>query len=361
MAFFDWIKRLIEPKPRRRQPQPVSPTRRLPSAPLTRAESPVTPPQPPIPPRPSKPQVQPKPAPLGPAATLVVRLVDESDRPLQPALVMTGHQGEPIHYHFPDITGYALLRIEGFTQDFISEYGLTTVIYRRRLGQPVIAYLVDFDSGRLLELPQIHRGGLATSYTLTPPNISGYHIFQAQGPQRGRFTDTPAMVVYYYRRDAWQMVQRVHQYVFLQADHQVYDEPAGLAYNYQFPADSLWRLFMVVTLTNGDIWYNFGGNQWLAAEQTVRRDHQVVQPALPPVSRWQPEPFDRMGTVDYVPGSAVSIYREPYGETAGQIDHGDPLDIRGRIIDDQQLVWYQIGPEAYINARYVRLTPIATL
>lgn len=367
MAFFDWLRRLIEPKPRREAvSQPVV-SRRHPAVP------PVQPPIEPVKPSQSvEPPVvlttpiitlppTPQAAAPAPTATLVVRLVDEHDRALQPALVITGPLNTPVNYRFPDIPGYALSRIHGFTQDFISEYGLTTVIYRRLLGKPIIGYLVDFDSGRLLELPQIHRGKLGLTYTLTPPTVPGYHIFQAQGPQRGTFTNQAKRVVYFYRRDSWETVQRVHQYVFLQADHAVYDEPKGRDYGYQFPADSLWRLFMIITLTDGSVWYNLGGNQWLSAEETRRRDHRLAQPALPQKRLWHPEPFARLGTVDYVPGAAVSIYTEPYGETAGQLAHGETLDIRGRIVDDQHLTWYQIGPTAYINARYARLVPTETL
>ena len=365
MAFFDWLRRLIEPKPRRETvPQPVTPRRRAsksvdpPVAPVQPSQSVVTPPVLIAPTITLQPHAQPTPP--EPTATLVVRLVDEHDRALQPALVMTGRLNAPVNYRFPEIPGYALSRIHGFTQDFISEYGLTTVIYRRLLGKPVIGYLVDFDSGRLLELPQIHRGKLGLAYTLTPPTVADYHIFQARGPQRGTFTNQAKRVVYFYRRDSWETVQRVQQYVFLQTDHAVYDEPNGRDYGYQFPADSLWRLFMIITLTDGSVWYNLGGNQWLAAHDTLRREHRLAHPALPQKRLWHPEAFERLGSVDYVPGSAVSIYTEPYGETAGQLAHGEALDIRGRIVDDQQLTWYQIGPEAYINARYARLVPTET-
>ncbi|MCH5465274.1 MucBP domain-containing protein [Levilactobacillus tujiorum] len=364
MAFFDWLRRLIEPKPRRESiSQPI--TRRHRHVPIKPSVEPVQPSStastPPGLTAPTPTPQATQPAASTPTATLVVRLVDEANHPLQPALVITGALNATVKYRFPQIPGYALSRIHGFTQNFISEYGLTTVIYRRLLGKPIIGYLVDFDSGRLLALPQIHRGHLGVSFTLTPPTVDGYHIFQAQGPQRGIFSDHAQRVVYFYRRDSWEMVQRVHQYVFLQRDHDVYDEPNGSAYGYQFPADSLWRLFMIITLTNGDVWYNLGGNQWLRAADTLRRDHQLAHPAIAQKRLWQPEPFERLGTVDYVPGAAVTIYSEPYGEASGQLTHGEALDVRGRIIDDQHLTWYQIGPEAYINARYVRLVPINTI
>ncbi|WP_125583684.1 MucBP domain-containing protein [Levilactobacillus cerevisiae] len=363
MAFFDWLRNVIEPnrsprrRPRhaqsRRVPTPVGPTPPIPPEPVTPAPSPQALPLTTA----AKPVSQPEPATQ--PATLVVRLVDDQGRPLQPALVLTGYLNQPVNFRFPKIAGYALRDVHGFTQDYISEYGLTTLVYVRHWGQPIISYLVDYDTGRLLELPGILRGRLGTSFSLTPPPVTNYHIFQAQGTQRGTFSQQPGQVVYYYRRDSWQTVQRVHQFVFLQTNHQVYDEPGGQAYGYQFPTDSLWRLFMVITLTNGDVWYNLGGEQWLSAKDTVRREHQFVDLGLPAPDKWQPETFERIGTVDYVPGKAVSFYQEPYGETAGQLKHGEALDVRGRVVDDQHLVWYQIGPKAYINARYVRLAKIA--
>lgn len=363
MAFFDWLRRVIEPaRPPKHRPRHAQ--RR--AAPVTPPDTPVTPPTTPAPltptPQPVSSTPQPTPAmttqpPV--TATLVVRLVDDQDRPLQPALVLTGQLHHTVRFRFPEIPGYALRDVHGFTQTYLSEYGLTTLVYVRHWGQPIISYLVDYDTGRLLQLPSILRGRLGTPFSLTPPPVTNYHIFQAQGQQRGTFTDQPGQVVYYYRRDSWQTVQRVHQFVFLQSDHQVYDEPNGRAYGYQFPTDSLWRLFMVITLTNGDEWYNLGGEQWLRAQETVRRDHQFIDLHLPAPAKWHPQAFSRIGTVDYIPHQAVSIYREPYGETAGQLKHGEALDIRGRVVDDQQLVWYQIGPAAYINARYVRLAPIA--
>ncbi|MGX6429185.1 MucBP domain-containing protein [Levilactobacillus yonginensis] len=368
MAFFDWLRNLIEPnqkRPARRPRHAIQrPQRSLDSAPheptVTPAPSatPVTPPiqltQNPDFYISEQPQALPQ-------ATLVIRLVDIHDQALQPALVLTGDLGSSVHFHFPEIPGYALWDIHGFTQDFISPYGLTTLIYDRCWGQPVISYLVDFDSGKLLQLPVIHRGRLDEGFALTPPDLADYHIFQAQGHQRGTFTDQSQQVVYFYRRKSWQTVQRVHQFVRLTIDHDVFDEPAGQLYDYQFPATSLWRLFGIITLTDGSVWYNLGGEQWLNAAETTTQDHRQTTLELPHRRNWQPQPFSQMGTVDYVPGKAVSYYQEPYGEVAGQLKHGTDLDIRVRIVDDQQLVWFQIGPDAYINARYVKLAPTKTI
>lgn len=360
MAFFDWLRRLIEPAPRR---GPKHAVRRTPTA-QTRAPK-VTPA---IPERPQPVPVTPvapvtttveKQAVPEPTATLVVRLVDENDHPLQPALILTGQLNHTVHFRFPIIPGYVLTHTHGFTQDFITEYGLTTLTYQRQWGQPVVTYLIDYDSGQLLKLPTIHRGRLDGHYQLTPPEIAGYRIFQAQGSQRGQYSQRAQRVIYFYRRDAWQTVQRVHQYVLLTAAHQIVDQPAGHPYGYQFPANSLWRLFVVVTRTDGSVWYNLGGEQWLAATETTLRDHPLPT-ALPQQHHWTVQPFERLGSVDYVPHAAVTIYKEPYGESIGQLDHGEPLDVRGRIVDDQNLVWYQIGPDAYISAYYVQIVPIAS-
>lgn len=365
MAFFDWLRRAIAPtRPPKRRPRHaqhrLTPTPAVPEPVTPVVPAPTTTPRPPVTPALPTPQLTAT-APSKedqPTATLVVRLVDTQNRPLQPALVLTGQLHHTVNFRFPEITGYALQDVHGFTQTYLSEYSLTTLVYVRHWGQPIISYLVDYDTGRLLQLPGILRGRLGTPFSLTPPTVPNYHIFQAQGIQRGHFAEQPGQVVYYYRRDSWQTVQRVHQFVFLQANHQVYDEPNGQAYGYQFPTDSLWRLFMVITLTSGEVWYNLGGEQWLRAQETVRRDHQFIDLHLPAPDKWHPQKFERMGTVDYVPGEAVSIYHEPYGETAGQLQHGEALDIRGRVVDDQRLVWYQIGPDAYINARYVQLAKI---
>lgn len=361
MAFFDWLRRLIEPAPRRgpkhamrrgsSSQQPMVPK-------VTPAISERPQPTPVAPVAPVTPVITKQPTP-DPTATLVVRLVDEHDQPLQPALILTGQLHHPIHFRFPIIPGYVLTHTHGFTQDFITEYGLTTLTYQRQWGQPVVTYLIDYDNGQLLKLPTIQRGRLDSRYQLTPPEFPGYHIFQAQGVQRGQFSRQAQRVIYFYRRDAWQTVQRVHQYVLLNVDHQILDQPAGQAYGYQFPANSLWRLFVVVTRTDGSVWYNLGGEQWLAATETTLRDHPLPT-ALPRRHHWTVHPFERLGSVDYVPHAAVTIFKEPYGESVGQLDHGEPLDIRGRIVDDQQLVWYQIGPDAYIRAYYVRLVPVAS-
>jgi len=377
MALFDWLKRLVTPaRPTRstttktwstRHPSrhPVEPDRSdyPPELPPIREERPVhhaaaTQPTP----RVSAPKVTPTPhTQAQPNATLVVRLVDTANRPLQPALVLTGHIHDAVHFKQPNIPGYTLQTLDGFTQNFLSEYGLMTLVYERNLGQPVITYQVDYDSGQLLALPQLFRGPLAASFQLTPPSVPGYHIFQAQGDQVGQFATASKRVVYFYRRDDWQTVQRVHQYVTLLADHAVYDEPAGRTYRYQFPADSLWRLFAIITMTDGTVWYNLGGEQWLDATDTERHEHWERVLQLPPkITTWQATAYTANGFVDYVPQDAVTIFREPYGESAGQLKNGEPLDIRQRLVDDQHLVWYQVGPAAYINARYVRLAPPTT-
>lgn len=363
MAFFDWLQRMIEPT---RQTRPQHNRRR--GTPPTKPASPAPIPAPSdLSPEPSVRLIA-QPTPTKqidtsqlPTATLVVRLVDERDRPLQPALVLTGPLHGPVHLRFPEIPGYALQDIHGFTQEYLSRYSLTSLVYVRQWGQPIIAYLVDYDTNRLLTLPQIHRGRLGQAFNLTPPAMANYHIFQAQGSQRGAFSDQTGQIVYYYRRNSWQTVQRVNQYVLLDTDHAVFDEPNGRKYGYHFPAHSLWRLFIVITLTNGDVWYNLGGEQWLIAQETTRREHPLANLALPQPPTWHPQSFDRLGSVDYVPGKAVTCYQAPYGEVAGMLEHGAPLDIRGRIVDDQHLVWYQIGPKMYINARYVRLVKTDTL
>ncbi|KJW11719.1 MucBP domain-containing protein [Levilactobacillus spicheri] len=366
MALFNWLRRLITPPQPRQRPE--RPYRSRPAARPTQrhdpsVEPPVTPPVVPTVETPPAPQPTPIQTHAQPDATLVVRLVDEANRPLQPALVLTGQLNAPVHLKLPQITGYTLLHINGFTQNFLSEYGLTTLVYRRQWGQPVITYLVDYDSGQLLALPQLFRGELTARFQITPPTVPGYHIFQAQGDQQGQYDRTSKRIVFFYRRDAWQTVQRVRQYVTLTADHAVYDEPAGQAYGYQFPAQSLWRLFAIITLTDGQVWYNLGGEQWLDARETDRHEHWSRTQQLPPkVTTWRTKTAThQVGRVDYVPQGALTIFREPYGEVAGQVQNGDLLEIRQRLVDDQNLVWYQVGPEAYINARYVRLIPQHTL
>lgn len=359
MAFMDWLRRLVTPAAKR--PRPTR-HRTMPAAPRQQPPHPqVTPPKPPqselavTPLPPSQTPTAQRATRATPNATLVIRLVDRSDHPLQPALVLTGNIGETVHLTFPTIAGYVLVEMRGMTQTFLSEYGLTTLIYQRQWGQPVTRYLIDYDSGQLLTLPQFYRGNLGAAFRLAAPTLQGYHLFRAQGPQHGTYTTHAQRLLYFYRRDAWQTVQRVHQYVTLTADHAVYDLPAGHAYGYQFPTGSLWRLFAIITLTDHSVWYNLGGNQWLNAVDTHRQDHWERHLELPHLTRLTPQTVHLAGTVDYVPHQTVMIYREPYGEIAGQLATGELLDIRRRIVDDQQLVWYQIGPAAYIRAQYVRL------
>ena len=370
MALMDWVKRFVTPRATaKRSPRPHQAPRATPAHQAATQDQPPVMDTQPTRPTPQSPVVQ-SPADAQPAvvtaprvtkttakpaATLVVRLVDTANHPLQPALVLTGKIGEPVHAAFPVIPGYVLLRMDGMTQTFLSEYGLTTLVYQRQWGQPVITYLIDYDSGQLLDLPQLQRASLGAAFQLTPPTIDGYHIFRAQGNQHGTYTDHAQRMLYFYRRDAWQTVQRVQQYVTLTADHSVYDLPAGQAYGYQFPAQSLWRLFAIITLTDQSVWYNLGGNQWLSAEDTQRHEHWERHLEIPRVTQLTGHDVQLTGTVDYVPQGAVMIYREPYGEIAGQLANGELLEIRRRVVDDQQLVWYQIGPAAYINARYVRL------
>ncbi|MDT7014850.1 MucBP domain-containing protein [Levilactobacillus namurensis] len=368
MALLNWLRHLVtRPTSRPRHQRPLTRrTRQALPRPSTHAPVPPQPTEPPVPhqlaPEAVTPAAPTSPAPVthaAPDATLVVRLVDQRDHPLQPALVLTGQLNAPVRLKIPEIPGYTLLDIQGFTQNFLSAYGLTTLVYQSIWGQPVTTYLIDYDTGQLLALPRTLRGKLRTPYQLTPPAVTGYHIFQAEGNQHGQFSDQSKRVLYFYRRDAWQTVQRVHQYVTLTADHDVYDLPAGTAYGYQFPATSLWRLFAIITLTDQSVWYNLGGNQWLAATDTQRHQHWSRVMALPPkVTIWtQRQTVHWTGHVDYVSQGRLTIYREPYGEVAGQLQNGDALDIRQSLTDDQGLVWYQVGPAAYINARYVRLNP----
>ncbi|QMU07317.1 MucBP domain-containing protein [Levilactobacillus suantsaii] len=354
MAFFNWLRRLLTPT-RSHRPTTVPPRQ---ATPVDRPFQPQRPTQQLTPtPQPTVPPVAVNPVTTHeqPNATLVVRIVDSQNRPLQPALVLTGQRGTAVHLTTPTIPGYTLAKMTGFTQTFLSEYGLMTLTYQRQWGYPVLVYQIDYDSGQLLALPGLFRGLLGASFHLAVPPVKGYHIFQAQGPQQGTYTDQTQRLLYFYRRDAWQTVQRVHQYVTLLSNHAVYALPAGQAYRYRFPATSLWRIFAIITLTDQTVWYNLGGNQWLNAAETKRRLHWSRHLELPRQTKLTGKAVQWSGTVDYVPDHAVTFYRDPYGEVAGQLPDGELLEIRRRVVDDQNLIWYQIGPQAYINARYVRL------
>lgn len=359
MAFFNWLRQIIAPRnnavkhrPRHATHRPSHPEVQPSPHPATPEPASVVQPVAPTAPRP-------EPVKLGPAATLVVRLVDQRDRPLQPALILTGYQFGPVHGEIPEIEGYVLVDIQGFTQTFLAEYGLMTLTYAKEQGQPLLTYFLDYDNGHLLRKPEIKRGLLGAPYASVPPEFPFYRIFQAHGDHKGHYSRQSNQMTYFYRRNDWETVQQVHQFMELLVDHVIYDAPAGDPYTYQFPATSIWRVFTIITRQNHEKWLNLGGAQWIPMTDVERRDGPI-RPELPHRT-WHPEPYDRLGIVDYVTHQAVTVFEEPYGASNGEIENGATIEIRGRIIDDQQLIWYQIGPDTYINARYTRLLPTDTI
>ena len=111
-----------------------------------------------------------------------------------------------------------------------------------------------------------------------------------------------------------------------------------------------WRVFAQATDSNGELWYNLGGAQWIMAKYTV--DASSSDSSTSKVS----QPRVSVATVNYVPGYGIAVwnnYNNP--ELTGKIlPHGSSWRVFAEATDSNGELWYNLGGAQWIMAKYTR-------
>ena len=96
-----------------------------------------------------------------------------------------------------------------------------------------------------------------------------------------------------------------------------------------------WRVFAQATDSNGELWYNLGGAQWIMAKYTV--DASSSDSSTSKVS----QPRVSVATVNYVPGYGIAVwnnYNNP--ELTGKIlPHGSSWRVFAEATDSNGELW----------------------
>lgn len=291
-------------------------------------------------------------------AVVLISYVDEAGTALSEPQWLNGQLGEALHLEFRQFDDYLLADIQGFTTTFDAPYHIMTLHFIKKLGHPAILYPIDYDTGRLVAVPKLLSGPINVPFLFKTPKIDGYRMIKASRPLTGHFTHEPQVLIALLRQSTWQSVQRVNYYLELNQSTPIYETPAGKARAYEFPSHSVWRAFTKVTLTNGDVWYNLGGPQWLLNDKIVITD----RPAQTPIDNDEAVPvgpqFDAVhfeGRIDFVANESVSYYDAPNGLIIGELAHNTPITITGQFEDPAGIMWYRLTHDWVIPAHYVRL------
>ena len=57
--------------------------------------------------------------------------------------------------------------------------------------------------------------------------------------------------------------------------------------------------------------------------------------------------------MDYLPNREIDVYDAPYGKKVATIPDGKRVTISGKLDDNGEITWYQIGDQRFITGNYV--------
>lgn len=226
-----------------------------------------------------------------------------------------------------------------------------------KTGNPIWVYYLDIDTGENLMVPQLMRGVTGCKYHVERKNFPRYRYVDVDGATGGTFNMQRKDVKFYYRKDNWQEVEAVDTYLQIDQAATVYDNVKGLPIDIPLPAGIVVKAFHRVNTENGDTWYELGADQWVryqgmrvVTNPYQNDDHQpstlADQLTILPLKNVQ-------GTVDYLPNREIDVYDAPYGKKVATIPDGKRVSISGKLDDNGEITWYQIGDQRFITGNYV--------
>ncbi len=228
-----------------------------------------------------------------------------------------------------------------------------------KTGNPIWVYYIDIDSGANLIVPQLMRGLVNEEYQVDKKKFPNYNFVKAEGDLTGTFDMTQRSVKLYYRKQSWGEVEDINMFLALEAPTTVYDAVEGMPVGRPLPQDITLKAFQRVATKDGQFWYEIGADQWIKYEKMhVVEDPFAGKHEIP--SRLENQLTvlrlnNVKATIDYIPGKAVDVYDAPYGNQVTKIPDGQEVTITGKLSDNEELTWYEIGPKQYVSGNYVKI------
>lgn len=227
-----------------------------------------------------------------------------------------------------------------------------------KTGNPIWVYYIDIDTGENLMVPQLLRGISGCKYHVDKKDFPRYRFIKLEGPAEGTFDMQRKDVKLYYRKDNWQEVEDVDLYLQLDQQITVYDRVNGMPVNEPLLSGIVVKAFHRVNTADGETWYELGADQWVKYDgmrvvnnpyNDDEEDHHSIladQLTILPLKNVQ-------GTIDYLPNKEVDVYDAPYGKKVSSIPDGKRINITGKLNDNGEITWYQIGEKQFITGNYV--------
>ncbi|GHP14748.1 hypothetical protein YK48G_21730 [Lentilactobacillus fungorum] len=285
---------------------------------------------------------------------VVIFYLDENDHEIRPADILNGVSGERIDFRFPSFDQYYVTAIDDFTSHFEDDDQEITVHYELKQGKPVFVNTIDTDTGAVLNSIKVLTNKLGTNYEATPPTIPNYRLISRLGQSLGSFSNRIQHIVFAYRKADWQTVQAVEYYVKLTAHHDVFDAPNGTPLRTGLPQNLVIKIFGRVTTTDGQDWLNIGGFEWIQNKQLQPSD-PPTHPVAGLITKTSRNPVRLFGTISFIPGQTIATYRKPYGDQVGTLTDGSRISIVATIVDDQNLIWYELPDHSVLPRNYVNV------
>jgi hypothetical protein len=225
-----------------------------------------------------------------------------------------------------------------------------------RTGVPVWAYYINIDTKANLILPVLLRGRNGQHYAVEQKEIENFKFIKAEGDLNGIFDEDSHVVRLYYRRKDWVEVQTVDMYLHLNADTTIYDTINGISRNITLPAGMTVKAFKRVATSNGKFWYEMGPDQWIEYHQiTITKNPYAGEKAMPEEDMLAIEPLDHvMARIDYIPNKQIQTYDKPYGQVQDELADDTTVEIVGKAVNNDGVVWYQIQDKGFINGTYIK-------
>lgn len=229
-----------------------------------------------------------------------------------------------------------------------------------KTGNPIWVYYTNIDTGENLVVPQLLRGYLNEEYSIDQKKFDGYQFVKSEGELTGKFDNKPHSVHLYYRDKNWGEVESIEMYLHLDAPTPVYDMPNEMPVGTPFPEDIVLKAFHRVATKSGEFWYEIGSDQWIKYDQMSIVDN----PFKAEDEKFQSKLADNMSVIpiqktkaviDYLPNRSIEVYDKPYGEQVGELKDGQEITITGKMSDNGEITWYEVGDQQFITGNYVRL------
>ncbi len=285
---------------------------------------------------------------------ITIFYVDQNNQPLRKPDILVGFSGDTYHITLSKFKNHYLAFVDNFTTRFTDQDQEITFHYSLRIGQPIQIFYIDYDSRQIIKKTNIISGQIGTTYRVSSEEIPGFRPINSIGKTYGIFSAKPTNIVFLYRKNNWQTVQKVNYYVKLNTQHQVFSNPEGAILPTPIPQNQIIKVFASVKSTSKTTWLNIGGPEWIKNEQ-VEMSNPPENIYIDQMTKTSRSSSNLSGWVDFVDGKFVPLFNKPYGTMVNQIKNGTKIQIIATISDDQGLIWYELLNHTIISSSYVKI------